>query len=120
MCKLEPGTKIGEVDCPGCGEATPLKINKAGCAYIFCARPVAEGSAERCYTRVNWGRTATKKLVKQYNEENNVKHQVEQEKPWERTDRGDEGVTDRGEPETSESVREQSGLIAGFKHFFTE
>jgi hypothetical protein len=65
---IPQGTEIGRADCPGCGQSLPVKINKAGCAYFYCAAIVGErnGKPERCFTRLNVGRVGSQKMIENF------------------------------------------------------
>lgn len=60
---------IGTQDCPGCGKETALKINKNGSVYTYCVHMVDAVRGERCMTRVNYGRTASKRIKQQLTED---------------------------------------------------
>ena len=68
--KVEKGTVIDEETCMGCGATVPVKVNKAGGVYFFCARVVGTnpdtGKPERCYTRLNIGRTGSERIINEY------------------------------------------------------
>lgn len=123
MEKIEAGAQIGELECPGCGAIVPLKINRAGNAYFFCARVLSktpEGKSEKCFTRMNWGREASKKMIEQFfatkKEENSDVQNEDRPGQHEQAGRGDTSA-DVG---TVEPVAAQRSLVDSIRRFLTE
>lgn len=117
------GDKIGECDCEGCGRTLSVKLNKNMCAYYFCSAIVGErnGKPERCLTRMCWGRTASAKLITEYEAtlregvKNNVENQNRSEQPA--ADAGSVKVADV-QP-AADGGKKPGGFAAGIKHFLT-
>lgn len=135
---IPKGTQIGETECPSCGAALPVKVNAAGCVYFFCAKVIGTnadtGKPEKCFTRFNWGRAHSRKMINEYlktqkdnendstedkhREENSAGNAAEPEgrkdfEQWkaDRADRDDTGH-DQSEPPIDKLAR-------GVKHFFS-
>lgn len=70
MQDVPSGTQIGVATCPGCGAELPLKKNVAGGVYFYCARVLsrdpATGKAEKCLTRMNIGRTGSRRMIAEF------------------------------------------------------
>lgn len=64
------GEVIGEAKCPDCGGALPIKINCNGTVYMRCYAIIAPGKPpERCGYVRTWGRVASRRLVKEWENE---------------------------------------------------
>lgn len=85
MQDVPSGTQIGVASCPGCGAEVPLKKNVAGGIYFYCARVLsrdpATGKAEKCLTRMNIGRTGSRRMVQEFlaNKKDITEHHAEPE-----------------------------------------
>lgn len=81
---IEPKTKIGETSCPGCAATVPLKVNGKGGVYFYCAAVLERNEAgkvvEQCFTRFNFGRTASRRLIAEFlaNGEAHAEPEIEQ------------------------------------------
>ncbi len=127
--RLEQGTEIGTVDCPGCEAELPLKENVAGGVYYFCGavleRNEAGKATEQCMTRFNYGRAASKRIIDDFLEN---KEDITDVKEPENREEDTTGHT-AGEP-TEENITgtdergaagdiETGSFAAGLKHFLT-
>ena len=101
---LESGTVLGEVECPGCGAKVPLKINVSGGVYYYCGRVLYKhpnGKNEQCCTRFNYGREASKRVIKEFMESNHVEKPENEES----TGTGAHIGTDAGRASAEETER---------------
>ena len=124
------GKEIGRVECSGCGADLPLKVNRAGGVYYFCAnvleRDQETGKAtEKCLTRFNFGRRASQKVINEYLAANtgvseNVKGaKIEQERETREQDNGNKQrdiEPERTREPEPENKRSFTGKLA---HFLT-
>ena len=130
--QIEAGTQIGTVECPGCGAEVPLKVNRAGGVYYFCAAVLERdenGKAkEKCLTRFNFGRTASRRMINEFLKQEKIEDVKQPE------NREEEGYTPASEAGDGEPVAgggdgsgepaaapqgAGGGFAAGIKHFLT-
>jgi len=89
--KYLPGDTIGAVDCDGCGGEVPLKLNKNGNVYAYCARVVGErdnGKPEKCFTRYQFGRKASQEIVNELEKSERLEDEAEKHAATEHKDGG--------------------------------
>lgn len=130
MMDIETGTQIGTVDCPGCGTALPLKRNTAGGIYFFCAKAIGTnektGKVEKCMTRLNFGRTASRRMIAEFLE--NKKDTTENAEHQNREVITSPGIGHNGGPPINDidagtlaiAAEQPAGFIDGLRRFLTE
>lgn len=131
MMDVPAGMQIGVATCPGCGAELPLKKNVAGGVYFYCARILARdpatGRVEKCLTRMNIGRTGSRRMIAEFlaNKKDVTEHAEfenrEPEAPAEQPGIGHNGgppLDDTGADGNAGAA--PSGLIGALKHFLTE
>ena len=69
------GQVIGSCTCDGCKQPVDVKVNTRKGVYYYCTRILTEhdGKKERCMTRLNFGRTASREILRDYLEDQQTK-----------------------------------------------
>jgi hypothetical protein len=70
MNKLDIDTIIDTIECVGCGIEVPVKVRPSGNLGCYCAKVVGvneqTGKKEQCFSRINWGRTSSQRLIENF------------------------------------------------------